>query len=344
MNAIELSEKASIYKGIGIILVVLGHCCIRIQPYVYMFHMALFFFIGGGLYNSKKYDENVSQLIGTRIKSLYARYMPYMIILGILHNTFVDVGVINDIAERYSLLDFGNHLLNYVFFDFEPECGPLWFVVPYVLAQIIYGINSSINHKWFDKNKLFLIIISIIYGIVAEALIFAGVRNGYHLEIACLMQPVMLLGDLSDLNIGASKLINVLFAILDLIVLILTYRHYGEFVSLGSDILVHPIIFWIVTLCGIHLVAFCVKMTFNINGIKRVLIVVGNVSFDIMALHVLVFRMLWAIDKYVRHDYIDNYTEYVFQNWVICFGVGVLIPLFIFFFKNKVKNVYKKMI
>ncbi|MEE1082127.1 MAG: hypothetical protein UH850_00060 [Paludibacteraceae bacterium] len=264
-----------------------------------------------------------------------------MIILGLFHNIFVDLGIINDIAQKYSLLDFGNHLLNYVFFDFEPECGPLWFVVPYVFAQIIYGINSSISHKLFKKKKIFLISISVLYGIIAEILIFAGVRNGYHLEIACLMQPVMLLGDLSDLDLGNNIIVNILMVILDVIIIVFTYHHYGEFVSLGSDILIHPIAFWVVTLCGINLASFVVKMISNIRGIKNVVIVIGNASFDIMVLHVLVFRIMWALNKYINQKYIDSYTEFVFQNWLIYLCLGVFIPATIAYLKNLAKNKVK---
>lgn len=37
----------NILKGIGILFVVMGHCISPFTPYVYMFHMSLFFFVSG---------------------------------------------------------------------------------------------------------------------------------------------------------------------------------------------------------------------------------------------------------------------------------------------------------
>ena len=46
-----------IAKGIGIILVVLGHCAFSFTNFVYMFHVSLFFIISGYFF-SEKYSEN----------------------------------------------------------------------------------------------------------------------------------------------------------------------------------------------------------------------------------------------------------------------------------------------
>ena len=57
----------NITKGIGICLVVLGHVCSDISNYIYLFHLPLFFFVSGFLYNEKKYGDdpflNLSNLV-----------------------------------------------------------------------------------------------------------------------------------------------------------------------------------------------------------------------------------------------------------------------------------------
>ena len=47
-------------KGIGILLVVIGHMNIPqdLSKIIFSFHMPLFFFISGYLYNEKKYSVN----------------------------------------------------------------------------------------------------------------------------------------------------------------------------------------------------------------------------------------------------------------------------------------------
>ena len=46
-----------IVKGIGIIAIVLGHSCYFAVGFVYLFHLALFFFVSGYLYSEKKYGD-----------------------------------------------------------------------------------------------------------------------------------------------------------------------------------------------------------------------------------------------------------------------------------------------
>ena len=40
-------EWCDIFKGIVIVLMVVGHCTGRFNSYIYQFHMAAFFFISG---------------------------------------------------------------------------------------------------------------------------------------------------------------------------------------------------------------------------------------------------------------------------------------------------------
>ena len=47
-------EYWNIMKGIGIICVVIGHSWMQMQNFVYAFHMPLFFFISGYLYDEEK--------------------------------------------------------------------------------------------------------------------------------------------------------------------------------------------------------------------------------------------------------------------------------------------------
>ncbi|MCF7918441.1 MAG: acyltransferase family protein [Candidatus Cloacimonetes bacterium] len=70
-------------KGIGILLVVTGHCDIAsqlVRDWIYTFHMPLFFFLSGLIFNELKYKDNFSLLLKSRLHSLI---IPYFLI-GIL--------------------------------------------------------------------------------------------------------------------------------------------------------------------------------------------------------------------------------------------------------------------
>ena len=64
-------------KGIGIILVLIGHCNIEnINQYIYLFHMPLFFMISGFCWNVEK---NRSILFSDFIKKKFKAYVvPYL--------------------------------------------------------------------------------------------------------------------------------------------------------------------------------------------------------------------------------------------------------------------------
>lgn len=71
-----------IAKGIGILLMVIGHCIpiySAINRYIYYFHMPLFFIISGICYNSKKYT--FLSLLKKRIKQLMIPFVTFFVLL-----------------------------------------------------------------------------------------------------------------------------------------------------------------------------------------------------------------------------------------------------------------------
>ncbi|MBO1510303.1 acyltransferase family protein [Metabacillus bambusae] len=72
MNRVNWLDIA---KGIGIVLVVLGHSVPQIAPYIYWFHMPLFFFISGYFH---KQEEN---FVSKKVVSLLIPYIVYLILL-----------------------------------------------------------------------------------------------------------------------------------------------------------------------------------------------------------------------------------------------------------------------
>ena len=72
-----------IVKGIGIILMVIGHADAPtfLKIWIYGFHMPLFFIIGGYLFNREKWLENgLVRLLQSRAKAYLAPYVVLFII------------------------------------------------------------------------------------------------------------------------------------------------------------------------------------------------------------------------------------------------------------------------
>lgn len=84
-------------KGIGMISVIIGHSAmvlplthIRIGNYVYLYHLMIFFFTTGFLYN-ERYNDKIGIYIRKRALSLLKPFVIYNTIFVLFHNEFVNV-------------------------------------------------------------------------------------------------------------------------------------------------------------------------------------------------------------------------------------------------------------
>ncbi|MEG0019892.1 MAG: acyltransferase family protein, partial [Oscillospiraceae bacterium] len=87
-----------IVKGIGIILMVVGHSKSPFTAFIYSFHMPLFFIVSGYLFNIK-YSESLKSSFGYMIKKLKELYIPYCVWTGIFvicNNLFVYCNIYTD--------------------------------------------------------------------------------------------------------------------------------------------------------------------------------------------------------------------------------------------------------
>ncbi len=137
-------------KGIGIILVILGHISFRpniLNIWLCSFHMSLFFFLAGITYNPKKYDTFKPLLI-SKIKTLVIPYFVFAIVMW-LWKFFM---------QLYTLLRTGNQIsLGYLFRQGigifinirESAFGPgVWFVTCIFIAFLmLYAIMKLSKGK-----------------------------------------------------------------------------------------------------------------------------------------------------------------------------------------------------
>ena len=123
-------------RGIGILLVVLGHCDFFFNKYIYGFHMPLFFMLTGYLW--KKESSFVCA-----IKKYFLRYIiPYFILC-----------TINGVINCFIFAINGNDLSRILYFfvgiiysrgssQWMPNCSPLWFLTALFVALVVfYAIN-----------------------------------------------------------------------------------------------------------------------------------------------------------------------------------------------------------
>ena len=140
MTLIMRDKSVDILKGIGIILVVVGHanCPQTLRDIIYSFHMPLFF-ICSGFFFSLTDTDNWKKFLERRVKRLYIPFVKWSIFFLLLHNLFYSAGILNsdygnihgETSSIYSLNEIISRFLNILFrmSGYEPFIlGAFWFM------------------------------------------------------------------------------------------------------------------------------------------------------------------------------------------------------------------------
>ena len=99
---VHRDDSIAIAKALGILLVVIGHCCaangntmfvVNWQDFVcriiYSFHMPLFFILSGYMFKIENINNSML-FVERKIKGLYIPYVKWMFAFLLLHNLFVN--------------------------------------------------------------------------------------------------------------------------------------------------------------------------------------------------------------------------------------------------------------
>ena len=135
-----------IVKGWGIIAIVLGHTGYFAGAFVYLFHLALFFFITGYFYNETKYGDTPFLYFGSRLAGAWPRYMFYTLFFVLLHNFFVT-------HRLYAGQELYNHtrmltawMSSLSFNSPEQVQGALWFLPVWLVSSGLFA-----GCVWFGR-------------------------------------------------------------------------------------------------------------------------------------------------------------------------------------------------
>lgn len=132
-------------KGIGIFLMVVGHSGLPdyVQKMIWSFHMPLFFFISGVLFNHAKYSTIVA-LLNRIWKSLI---IPYLFFSTIVIFGYVAINIING---KDILCDWGGvTLLTWGWGGIA-----LWFVSTLCITQVLFWIVSFYKTNAHTRNLI----------------------------------------------------------------------------------------------------------------------------------------------------------------------------------------------
>ena len=332
-----------ILKGIGIILMVVGHsgCPKIIHDYIYTFHMPLFF-MASGFFITEKNVQNIWVFIVKKIKGIYVPFVLCSLTFLLFHNIFFDIGLINDkygtvegyTSFYYSIRDIVHNLIKIlVIMDgYEPFLlGAYWFLRALFFSSIILCLGTwliNIKLKSISKSILCLSIVCFLLG---------GVLKYMHVQIPFIAQG------------GYREMIGVFFMSAGYFMRM--YRKYilssGNtliFVFLISIIafLVHPaslelsctIRDWmLIPISGISgtIIIYWLSTKCESNKSSIIVAYIGRKSIWILTLHFVMFKLSEIVEVIIYDLPVQMIGCHPIippmDNWFFCFHTIVAVTL-----------------
>ena len=321
-------KSIDVAKGIGMLMVVFGHTQSEYIQLVYQFHLPLFFFLSGLVFNEKKVDD-IENFVLSKIKNLWFPFVKYEMIFLLLHNTFSTISFYTTRSNyilNYTLEDTIKKSLLILTMGFgEKLAGPLWFLISSFEIVLIFGAINFVFRKLKMQQNVQLILIAII-GIF-----------GY--GIGCITDfPRM----------GSQSLIGLFFfstgyifkrikekvsyklfpAIICMCVILICYK--VNYVDISRLEINCKTLLVISGLAGCYLTIYVAKIL--PQDIASIFEYCGKNTISVLALHCISFKLVLAVEILVcglDRSYLGCFPTYdVNAIWTLAFtAIGFFIPL-----------------
>lgn len=366
-------------KGFGIIMVCIGHACTNrsivadchmadLIRFVTLFHMALFFFINGMLYQTK-YAER--PIVGSvkKFRAYYIPFVKYNLLFWVLHNLFAKLHLISgklDVKDYpyEGLRAYGVSFLKSVAGFRQRFAGAMWFLETLIVISVVFILADYVITKLFPKNRVVFLTITVVGIVLVNRLV--NLSEVPHVPEALTQMVYWGLNGLLFFYLGYlfkayswnEKLSNhkvwLVPVLLFLVVLsVVVMRPQVVSVITNSSIPVYRSVSGAFVgaagIKGLPLLQFLLYVAVGLCGIAMVLLfsqfrsitkvaalkVLGKYSLHIMCLHFLAFKVVSFIIIKVYDMPVERLAEYPVINgidgfwWVAYTVCGCLLPVFV---------------
>lgn len=191
MGTTERLKWIDVAKGVGILLVFLGHSKLPVvHSYIYMFHMPLFYVLCGLCWDTGKY---ISLSFDSYLKKKFISYIvPYLkislvclLVYGVLYNG-ITIGINEVFWKKLAKYILGLYIYSRGTTEWMPRCSPIWFLTCIFYAEImLFFLRKQNSHK-----QIFCVILSAIIGYIFSL----TVKLPMNIDNAFTALPFMYLG------------------------------------------------------------------------------------------------------------------------------------------------------
>jgi fucose 4-O-acetylase-like acetyltransferase len=343
MAEIVHDKTFSIFKAIGIVLIVMGHTALYtpLYTFTYLFHIPIFFFVAGYFFNDE-YIEKPWLFLRKKLVRFYVPWLVYGLVFVLLHNFFLKCHLLaydfnaHKLIEPYNVSDILHKTLGILtFFQWkEPLLAPLWFLFGMFSGLSVFFVVTWISKRLCpsksERCRALLIGLCLIIGFVG---------NAYHFHLSILYRPMVIagliyVGKLYRLYQSKIKLKPFLAGVCLTALLVATAFNYK--VNVGGMLFGNPIIFLLLSCAGCYLVFWLADfINTKTKYVRNMFDFIGKYTFTIMALQYTAFKLaallqIWIcgypIQYLAYYPVIPRNTHYW---WVVYTVIGLVVPLFL---------------
>ena len=337
----------NIAKGLGIILVIIGHTCIgRTSNFVYMFHLQLFFFISGYLYNEKKYGSNPWNNVMAKLKSLWLPYFFIIAFFVLFHNLFIKFDLQISDTPEYSITEILIKVCNGLFgYSEEILAGPTWFLRTLAMAMIIFGFIvflSRVNERYmgFVGKIIFQVICVGALAVIGYPLIINHIQLPADMQIAFVVMPFIWVGYvLRNYKGDIEKLLNPIVAIIAFAIVAVVSCFKSVDFAMGWEF---PYMH-VISLLGIYGCLYVVKLIAKFNVSTGIMAFIGELSLYIMFIHFFILRIMDRIICNITGEDMFDTMPVSFPNlWWLYLLICVPVSIGLAWLLKKCVQIIKK--
>lgn len=334
-------EWVDIYKGIAIVLVVLGHATGKFNGSIYQFHMAAFFYISGYIAIKALEQESIKEFLTKKIMSLIVPCFTMTVLFGGIYSVLERMGFLlywdgTDYAGiRFLLREFLTHGNIYI------SClGATWFIF------VLFGIfifHKACNMTVAKKSYFLYGLISLLLYVLGAYYITQGrIIRWWWFDIVLLLltQFFFMMGILSKKynildNVTNNTVLMITGTVITAVAMYELSKVPGAAVDLASHTYYDLVLNSFTSMNGIFFVISLSNMFAKMLGIKKIMMYLGKNSLGILFLHFAGMKLSYAIMAAMRivpWDFVRNLVptaEIGNQYWWMILPISLIFSVLV---------------
>lgn len=316
MHRIEWIDTA---KGIGIILVVLGHTSITnsAEAWIFSFHMPLFFFISGFLFRASN-NLNLKKFATKKARSLLIPYFIFALITYLFW-----VLTINNLSE--SPKEWYIPLIG-IFYsvgvsDWLVFNSPLWFLTCLYIVEIIYFL---INRATKGESKTIMVILIISSLIGYSTSLYLPIRLPWSIDVALTALVFFGVGKIFSNNKDKLELNKWFMILLFISMLLINNVFTNQKVDMNFNFYGDYFNFYIAAFSGIVTIIIGAQFLMKYKFLKYI----GINSLIILCLHKLIIIIITKAISIGIPGY--DSISLMWNSLISIITLAILVPIILF--------------